>query len=257
MNKKYENLINNDKITKEKINTLLNEISKNHDELKNELNDALKSEECFDESIKGSNYKCSVCNNNNLYQKSEEKIENSEGNNIIINDYIENNSSLINDINLNNKTEISEKKEDKNGSSSNMIKKFLDEKSKIEKSYDKLINEIINNYSNEKEIYELKLKEKENKIKLFKQAFPLEILNEKEKVLNINFITDDESIHYSIICKNTDKLNQIIEQFYDNFPQYREYKNIFTFKGNEIKMSNTLEENNINSNDIITIKSLL
>ena len=170
---------------------------------------------------------------------------------------MENNSILINDVNLKNKVDLFVKKEDKNDSSSNMIKKFLDEKSKIEKSYDKLINEIINNYSNEKEIYELKLQEIENKIKLFKQAFPLEILNEKEKVLTINLITDDENIHYSIICKNTDKLNKIIEQFYDNYPQYREYNNIFSFKGNEINMSNTLEENNINNNGIITIKSLL
>ena len=165
LNKKYDNLINNDKITKEKINTLLNEMFKYHEEEKNKLNDALKSEECFDESIIGFNYKCSVCHNNSQCQKSEEKIENSEDNNIFINDYMENNSILINDINLKNKVDLFVKKEDKNDSSSNMIKKFLDEKSKIEKSYDKLINEIINNYSNEKETYELKLKEKENKIK--------------------------------------------------------------------------------------------
>ena len=87
------------------------------------------------------------------------------------------------------------------------------------------------------------------------KAFPLEILNEKEKILNVNFITDDESIHFSMICKNTDKLNQIIEQFYDKYHEYREFKNIFRFKGKEINLSNTLEENNINNNEIIIIKS--
>jgi len=166
-------------------------------------------------------------------------------------------SLIIKDINMNNKQKIYEKKEDKIDSSSNIFKKILDEKSKIEKSYDKLINEIIYNYSNEKETYELKLKEKENKIKLFKKVFPLEILNENEKILNVNFVTFDENIHYSIICKNTDKINKIIESFYDNYPQYREYKNVFILKGKEINMNNTLEENNINNNDIITIESYL
>jgi len=73
--------------------------------------------------------------------------------------------------------------------------------------------------------------------------------------LNVNFITFNEEIYYSIICKNTDKLNKIIKSFYNIYPQYREYKNIFKFKGKEINMSNTLEENNINNNDIITIES--
>ena len=92
-------------------------------------------------------------------------------------------------------------------------------------------------------------------MKVFKQAYPLEILNEKEKILNVNFITFNESIYYSIICKNTDKLNEIIKPFYDNYPQYKEYKNAFIFKGKEINMNNTLEENNINNNDSIIIES--
>ena len=163
-----------------------------------------------------------------------------------------------NNINLDNKKEIYEKKENKKDSSLDEIKIFLNEKSKIEKSYDKLINGLINNYSNEKKKYEdlnLKYLEKENEVKLFKKAIPLEILNEEEKILNVNFITYDESIHYSIICKNTDKLNKVIELFYDNYPEYREFKNIFRLKGKKIKKSYTFEENNISNNDIIIIES--
>ena len=154
-------------------------------------------------------------------------------------------------INLDNKKEIYKK-----DSSLDEIKKFLYEKNKFDNS----INELINNYSNEKKKYEdlyLKYFEKENEIKLFKKAFHLEILNEEEKILNVNFITHDESIHYSIICKNTDKLNKIIDLFYGNYPEYREFKNIFRLKGKKIKKSNNLEENNINNNDIIIIESYL
>ena len=182
-----------------------------------------------------------------------EKIKNQRLNEEIIS-YSRNDNNIIN---LDNKKEIYEK-EDKNDSSLDEIKIFLNEKSKIEKSYDNLINGLINNYSNKKKKYEdlnLKYFEKENEIKLFKRAIPLEILNEEEKILNVNFITYDESIHYSTICKNTEKLNKIIELFYDNYPEYREFKNIFRLKGKKIKKSYTFEENNINNNDIIIIES--
>ena len=289
--KKFNECINNKdnelKIKKEKINKKqekmlelakkleenkkeMNEYKKKYNDLlvnlKNFVHNGIKCEKCFVEPIIGYRYKCSKCENYNLCQKCEEKNavsgehshffikirkECKEYNNFINNDYVKDNNIIINDINFNNKNEIYEKKEDKNDSSPNIINKFLDEKDRI----NKFINELIKNYSNEKETYESKLKEKENEIKLFKQVFPLEILNEKEKILNINFITDDENIHYSIICKNTSKLNQIIERFYNKYPQYKKFKNVFRFKGKEINMSITLEENNINNNDIISIKS--
>ena len=159
-----------------------------------------------------------------------------------------------NNINLDNKKEIYEKKEDIKDSSFDEIKKFIDEKNK----FDNLIKDLVNNYSNEKKKYKdlnLKYFEKENELELFKKAIPLEILNEVEKILNVNFITYDESIHYSTICKNTDKLNKIIELFYDKYPEYREFKNIFRLKGKKIKKSYTFEENNISNNDIIIIES--
>jgi len=83
----------------------------------------------------------------------------------------------------------------------------------------------------------------------------LDELNEDEKILNINFITGDQNIYYSIICKNTDKMNKIIKRFYLKYPEYKNFSNKFIFKGKEINIKKTLEENNINNNDIITIES--
>jgi len=85
----------------------------------------------------------------------------------------------------------------------------------------------------------------------------LDELNEDEKILNVNLITEDESIYYSITCKNTDKIIKIIKMFYLKYPEYKNFSNKFTFKGKAIKKKKTLEENNINNNDIITIKSFL
>ena len=95
----------------------------------------------------------------------------------------------------------------------------------------------------------------ENQNELFNKLFSFKILNEEEKILNINFITFDENIHFSIICKNTDKLNKIINIFYDNYPEYKESKNIFRFNGNEIKVNETVEENHLNNNDIIILEN--
>jgi hypothetical protein len=126
--------------------------------LNNFIHIGIKCEKCFENPIIGYRYKCSVCNNYNLCQKCKEsnqfleyhshyfiKIKKvyKESNNIN-NDFMKNNNILIND-----KKEINENKENKNESSPNIIEKFLDGKSKI----NNLMNELINNYSNEKEKY--------------------------------------------------------------------------------------------------------
>ena len=78
--------------------------------------------------------------------------------------------------------------------------------------YDELINELIDNYSNENRKY-------------------IELL----KKLSLDELNEDESIYYSITCKNTDKMNKIIKMFYLKYPEYKNFSNKFTFKGKEIK----------------------
>ena len=127
----------------------------------------------------------------------------------------------------------------------------------MKKKNSQLYNDFLNKFIDEKNKHDNLNKIYENQKKLFNKFFPFELLNEKEKILNINFITFDESIYYNIICKNTDKINNIIKIFYDNYPEYKEFKNIFRFNGKEIKTNETLEENNLNNNDVITIESYL
>ena len=158
-------------------------------------------------------------------------------------------NNLRQDVHHNNINDIKEKykaNEDKDDSFVDKAKKYVAKKNRLGQLYDELINELIDNYSNENRKY----------IELLKKL-SLDELNEDEKILNVNLITEDESIYYSITCKNTDKIIKIIKMFYLKYPEYKNFSNKFTFKGKAIKKKKTLEENNINNNDIITIKSFL
>ena len=70
----------------------------------------------------------------------------------------------------------------------------------------------------------------------------------------VTFLSSNENIHYSMICKNTDKFQRLEMVFYDKFPEYKKRNNIF-LTHNKIIDNNNLEANKISDNDIIVIKS--
>ena len=133
---------------------------------------------------------------------------------------------------------------------------FEIKKYEIKNKLDKLLNENIkikNLYNKEKEKnkkLEKDLLEKENKIKTIepKLSFELEE-NKEEKSMIIKFITTDENIHYSTICKDVDSFRKVEESFYKKYPQYMNYKMSFYVNSNKINVSKSLEENNIQNND--------
>ena len=116
---------------------------------------------------------------------------------------------------------------------------------------EKLINKIkffennSNNYSLSDRILEL---DKElNKFKSY-------CLSPGQKLISIKFISTDQMINnYTIIAKNDDKFSKIEDILYEKYPNYKESDNYFILKGNKIKRNKTLEENNINDNDIIML----
>ena len=84
--------------------------------------------------------------------------------------------------------------------------------------------------------------------------YPFE-LYEGEKLMSIIFVSRDQKIHYSIICKNTDKFNQIENKLYENedYSEYSETDNIFIVNGLKVKKNKSLDENKIKDNDIIIL----
>ena len=79
-------------------------------------------------------------------------------------------------------------------------------------------------------------------------------LSEGEKLISITFISFDELIQYSIICKNTHKFREIENMFYDKYIEYKNKNNNFLIKGKSINKNKTLEENNIKNGDVILFK---
>ena len=103
---------------------------------------------------------------------------------------------------------------------------------------------------------ELNLKNKEIKeLNIKISRFPFE-LSEKEKMISIIILTSDQNVVTSFICKNTDKFDSIEKKFYELYPEYQQKNTKFINKKNLINNDKTLEENKINNNDIIILKTL-
>ena len=121
-----------------------------------------------------------------------------------------------------------------------------------------LINKInnINNTSQNSNMFEFIKKiqeEKENEIKEFKKILPFEY-TKGEKILIITFLSINEDIHFSMLCKNTDEFYKLEIMFYNKYPEYKKCNNIFLIRSKEIDKFNNLDSNDIRDNDIIIVK---
>ena len=101
-----------------------------------------------------------------------------------------------------------------------------------------------------KRIDELYKKIDELKEKLAR--YPFELLK-GEKLISVIFKSVDQKIHFSVICKNTEKFNKLEEKLYNDNPQYFDSDNYFIVNGNRIDKLKSLEENNIKNSDIIIL----
>ena len=105
------------------------------------------------------------------------------------------------------------------------------------------------------------LMNKMNKIEIkdseITKAIPLE-LKEGEELLTVIFVSIDENLNYSFICKNSDSFNTVENRLYSIFPEYYDNKNenCFYIKGKEIEKSKTLKENKIKYSDKIMLMTI-
>ena len=80
------------------------------------------------------------------------------------------------------------------------------------------------------------------------------VLEKNEKLISIIISSTNQQIHYSLICKNTNTINDIEKDIYKEFPDYSERENIFLCKGKIINKFETFESNHIKNGDILILE---
>ena len=140
-------------------------------------------------------------------------------------------------INENNKNEIIEINELLN----NEFKNFYDSQNIIKDKDNSNKDIIIKELSKEID----KLKEKLSR-------YPFE-LSKGEKLISVIFTSSDQNMFYSIICKNTQKFNELEEKLYNDYPEYSKSNNYFIINGNRVNKTKSIDENKIRSSDIIIL----
>ena len=72
-----------------------------------------------------------------------------------------------------------------------------------------------------------------------------------EKLVAVNFISVDQRVNHSIVCKNKTNFFEIENSLYKKYPEYSENDNFFMFHGLKINRWKTLQQNGINGYTII------
>ena len=202
-------------------------------------------------------------------ESSENNSINQEKNNIVDNKYKNENLDIINqelkqnidDLNnkLKNEKNENQKFNQKIKELEAKIKALSDEKNKLQESNNKI--KMLKNTENDNPSSKLledlvkELTEKKNEIKELKSGIMYR-LNPGEKLMSVIFISVDQKIHHSIICKNSDKFAQIEQKLYDEYPEYLNTENYFMTNGLKINRFKTLDENNIKNSSIITLNQI-
>ena len=209
----YKNEFGKEKNKNSKLNEKIKELEK---QLKEEKNKNLGTKKEFKENLAFSNFHFIVEAN---MQKKKKQIE------------LENELKKEKDNHLKEKMEYEEN-----------LKKIQKDLAESNEKYKNLMNML--NYNNN-------MKEKENNsLKKIIARYPFK-LSKNEKMITVIFCSFDESIEYSLICKNTDNFIKIEKLFYDRYPEYKNKINKFYIKGEIINRKESLMVNKINNGDKI------
>ena len=76
--------------------------------------------------------------------------------------------------------------------------------------------------------------------------------------MTVIFISVDQKVLYSVICKNTDLFSDIEKLLYKEYPERgeNEARNYFIANGVKLNRYKTLQENEIKNSNVITLKEM-
>ena len=75
--------------------------------------------------------------------------------------------------------------------------------------------------------------------------------------MTVIFTSTDQQIHYSLICKKTDKFMNLENKLYEIYPKYKECENYYLTGSQKVNRFKTLEENTIKNSQIITLNKYM
>ena len=107
-------------------------------------------------------------------------------------------------------------------------------------------------FSNSNNNNELLLYKKIDNLNETLKRYPV-ILKENEKLISVIFTSSDQTMHYSMICKNTGTISDLEKKLYKKFPNFIDSDNIFLCKGTVINRNKSLESYKIKNGDVIVI----
>jgi len=136
---------------------------------------------------------------------------------------------------------------------SKLNNELINEKNNNNEKLNKKIIEMEKEFCEEKEKLLNQLKEKDIIIEDLKSRYPFPIL-QGEKLMTVNFVSYDDKIHYSIICKNSDPFIRLEKLLYEKYPYFSNPEYNFFVNDNKVTKDKSLDDNNINNNEVILIK---
>ena len=85
--------------------------------------------------------------------------------------------------------------------------------------------------------------------------YPFELLK-GEELISVIFSSVDQKFLHSVICKNTEKPNRLVEELYNLYPEELQCQYYFISNGNRVDMFKSLKDNNIHNSDIIILNKV-
>ena len=117
-------------------------------------------------------------------------------------------------------------------------------------------NNIINNLNKDINNYRNIISKKDIELNNYKSQLNNNIPNNKfyiNDMMSVNFISSDQTVHFSVPCLKTNTFAEVEEKLYKEFPQYRETNNTFLANGMQVLRFKTIDENKIGNGLPVTL----
>ena len=72
-------------------------------------------------------------------------------------------------------------------------------------------------------------------------------------IMSVNFISMDQTVHFSVGCLKTNTFAEIEAKLYKEYPKYRETNNTFLVNGTQVLRFKTIAENKIGNGLPVTL----